>query len=345
MRESCAFPFSLPLVRACVRATRAMQASNSTAGPPPFVIDLSWEKSWPLYTVYPLSTAFFVSMYFVGPKFWPKVVPRYAKMSPLNQQCFRQNTNSLLHAVVVTILMFSAVVTDPVMMTSRPLHPYHNDLGYVGLSWSLAHFTWTIPWSYRLYFCKGERHATNLPLCIHHAIVFIAAVTFLITRTCALYGAVAYAAMEFTNVFFVPHILQQQLRSKWKKVWNANYIVLVVMFVALRLGLCTWLAVLFTQDLTSFQSSSGGEWFSVLLQFTIFWAVTLLSWVWLYQGAAELGLVGKLRKICKVGGSSSSTFTSANGSTRPGPAKPGKAVRSVPSDRSSGARAPPANSL
>ena len=53
-----------------------MSAANSTL-PPPFSIDLSWQNSWPLYTVYPISTIFFVSLYFVGPKFWPKLVPRY----------------------------------------------------------------------------------------------------------------------------------------------------------------------------------------------------------------------------------------------------------------------------
>lgn len=313
-----------------------MSAGANSTVPPPFSIDLSWNTSWPLYTVYPLSTIFFVSLYMAGPKFWPKLVPRYANMSELNQKCFRQNTNSMLHAVVVTLIMLLAVLTDPEMVRTRPLHPYHNLLGYIGLCWSLAHFTWTIPWSYDLYFCKGERHATTLPLCIHHAIVFIAAVTFLITRTCALYGAVAYAAMEFTNVFFIPHILQQQLRCMQRSkdcatCWNANYAVLVVVFVILRLGLCTWLAVVFSQDLAAFQSSSAAEWFTVILQFAIFWAVTLLSWVWLQQGAAELGLVGKLKSAVGIQpkGNATSTRSSKKSSSGSPSKKPGGAVRAV----------------
>ena len=86
-----------------------MSAGANSTVPPPFSIDLSWNTSWPLYTVYPLSTIFFVSLYMAGPKFWPKLVPRYANMSELNQKCFRQNTNSLLHAVVVTLIMLLAV--------------------------------------------------------------------------------------------------------------------------------------------------------------------------------------------------------------------------------------------
>lgn len=215
---------------------------------PSFAVDLSWANSWPLYTVYPGFTTLFVGLYFGGPKFWPKLVPRYAKMSNLNQQCWRQNTNSMLHATVVTLVIFVAILTDTTMRDSRPLHPHYNLAGYIAICISLAHFTWTIPWSYNLYFRKGERHATNLALCIHHGIVFVACIVYLISRTCSLYGAVAYSSMEFTNMFFIPHILQQQLRSTWHKFWNANYIVLVIAFVALRLVLCTYMAVLFSQD-------------------------------------------------------------------------------------------------
>ena len=282
------------------------------SSPPAFEVDLTWPKTWPLYTVYPLTTAAFVSLYFLGPKFWPLLVPKYSKMSVLNQQCWRQNTNSLIHATIVTIATFVAVVTDPYMRESRPLHPHMNWAGYIAICVSLAHFIWTIPWSYRLYFFKGERHATNLALCIHHAIVFVACLTYLIFRTCALYGAVAYAAMEFTNMFFVPHILQQQYRSKWYTFWNVNYVVLVVNFVALRLVICTWMAVVFSQDLAAFRSDSILEWAVVILQYIIFLAVTLLSWVWLWNGIQELGILPKIQKAMRKLFTRSSAGTSTH---------------------------------
>ena len=273
---------------------------GSGAAPPPFALDLSWGTSWPLYVVYPGSLIFFTALYFLGPHFWPRLAPYYKNMSPLNKACWRQNWNAMLHSTSVTIVLFVAILSDDVMRNERPLHPHHNLAAYIGVAISAGYFTFTIPWSYRLYFCKGERHATNFALCFHHAIVYLAAITYLIGRTCSLYGSIAFSAMEFTNWFFIPHILQQQARSTRTKLWNANYVVLCVSFVGMRLVLCTWMLVLFSQDLSRFRSDDAGEWALVGMQYAIFAMATLLSWVWLWQGIQDLGLLPMLKR--KLGG-------------------------------------------
>jgi len=298
---------------------------------------MSWEDAWPLYTVYPLSTLLFLGFYKAGPKFWPKLSPRYAnKMGEMSRMSWGQNTTALLHTVVLCPLLLAAIITDPEMRVQRPLHPHHNILGYVALCWSLGYFTFTIPWSYYLYCVKGERHATNLPLCIHHAIVWIAALTYLIGRTAALYGAVAFAAMEFTNWFFIAHLLQQQVRSQMQTLWTVNYVVLVfVGVIGCRLVLCTYMFVLFSADLSQFASASAAEWALVIFQYALFLMVVLLSWWFIWVGIKDAGLdklalkkLGLERWPRAVSTETSEKSTAALKSTSTSPQKtPGTAVR------------------
>ena len=325
--------------------------SNATAAaPPPFTINLEWSTTWPLYTVYPLSAAFFIVLYaYIGPKLWPKVVKRYQNMGELSKKCWRQNTNALLHTLVLCPMLFIAIMLDEPMRLQRPLHPHHNTLGYVALCWSLGYFTFTIPWSYKLYW-EGERHATNLALCIHHGVVYVAALTYLIARTAALYGAVAFAAMECTNVFFIAHILQQSVRSKMHTLWNINYVVLVVFgVIGCRLTLCTYMFVLFSYDISEFTSESPVEWTFVVAQYVIFLFVVLLSWLFIWNGIKDggldklllkkLGLEGKLgaathtqskdksKDKSKRSARSLATQSSAASSASSTSPKPGMAVR------------------
>ena len=265
--------------------------SGEALSPTPFSIDLAWETTWPLYTVFPLTALFFTGLYLIGPKFWPKLIRRYKSMGDLNRKCWRQNTNAMLHTLVLCPVLLVAILTDEDLRVNRPLHPHHNTLGYIALSWSLGYFTFTLPWSAHLYFVKGERRATNLPLLIHHVIVWIAALTYLIGRTCALYGAVAFAAMEFTNWFFIAHILQQMARSQMQRLWTANYVILVLVgVIGMRLILCTYMFILFSYDLSQFSSDSGGEWVLIILQYAIFAMVVVLSWVFIYNGIKEAEL-------------------------------------------------------
>ena len=54
---------------------------------------------------------------------------------------------------------------------------------------------------------KGERAAVNLPMVLHHLIVLLGILIYILSSICAPYGAVAFACMEFTNWFFVPYTM------------------------------------------------------------------------------------------------------------------------------------------
>ena len=166
-----------------------------------YTVDLSWENSWALYTVFPLSAIGFSAVYLLGPRFWPltPIAERYQAMSELNKMCWRQNCNAMVHSVTCTLMLIIAIGIDEELIRERPLHTHYNAVGYAAMCFSMGYFTFAIPWTYRLYFCKGERVATNLSLAIHHGVVWVACLCYNLSRTCGLYGAVAFACMEFTN--------------------------------------------------------------------------------------------------------------------------------------------------
>lgn len=83
----------------------------------------------------------------------------------------------------------------------------HNARSPLGARRSQAYFSFAIPWQHNLYFCKGERGAVSLPLVIHHLLAVLGILAYLLTSVCAVYGAVAFACMEFTNWFFVPYTM------------------------------------------------------------------------------------------------------------------------------------------
>ena len=90
---------------------------------------MSWETTWPLYTVFPVSTLLFVGFYAGGHKIWMRLSKRYAtKMSEMGRMSFRQNMTALLHTLVLCPLLLVAIVIDPVMRNQRPLSPHRHRL-------------------------------------------------------------------------------------------------------------------------------------------------------------------------------------------------------------------------
>jgi uncharacterized membrane protein len=142
-------------------------------------------------------------------------------------------------------------------MWRRRLHPHVNMAGHAVMSISLAYFSFAIPWQWRLYFCKGERQAVKLELVIHHVLVVLGILTYLLTSVCAVYGAVAFACMEFTNWFFVPYTMMSQIGlDDGGARYTAVGVLLVVSFIVCRIGICTWQGVEFSKDLAG-KSVSG----------------------------------------------------------------------------------------
>lgn len=72
------------------------------------------------------------------------------------------------------------------------------------------------------------------------------------------------------------------LRSKREKLRMVNYALLIVAFGVCRLGICTWMGVLFTEGLAKFTSESAFEWTMVIIQYGIFAFVWALSWYFVY---------------------------------------------------------------
>ena len=85
------------------------------------------------------------------------------------------------------------------------------------------------------------------------------------------------------NWFFITHICLQQLRSRQERLKLAVYALLVASFAICRLGICTWMLVLFSIDLSRFTSDSAAEWAFVGAQYAIFVFVWSLSWYFVWR--------------------------------------------------------------
>ena len=107
-----------------MNASSGITSPPASPPPPPFAVHMDWAITWPLYTVYPISTLLFTSLYLAGPFFWPLILPYYGNMSTLNRKCWRQNTNAMLHTLILCPLLLVAIMTDPEMQALRPLHPH-----------------------------------------------------------------------------------------------------------------------------------------------------------------------------------------------------------------------------
>jgi len=169
------------------------------------------------------------------------------------------------------------------------------------MSFSLAYFSFAIPWQWRLYFCKGERHAVNLPMVIHHVIVVAGILVYLLGNVCAPYGAIAFACMEFTNWFFVPYTMMSQLGADTSAAYTVVGVCLVLSFIACRIVICTWQGVQFTIDLSDFTSDNAAEWAFVIFAYVIYLAALCLSWIWLRRVLTECRdgvkeLVGQMKQ-------------------------------------------------
>ena len=120
-------------------------------------------------------------------------------------------------------------------------------------------------------------------------LVIFGALVYVLGGVCAFYGAIAFACMELTNLFFVPRVLAETVG--WQMdgpLCTINGVCLVLTFVVFRVGVCTGMAVLFTVDLATFSSPHPAEWALVICAYTIFMAVLVLSWVWLRRVLQEL---------------------------------------------------------
>jgi len=245
-----------------------------------------------IFVVYPVFTLLFWFLYW---RCWARVTrylfgSRRARVidgwSTLQHACFYANANSCLHACGVVILLCVMMATDSSLWTER-LHPHRNNIGHAAMSFSLAYFSFAIPWQWRLFFCMGERDAVNLPMVMHHVIVVLGILLYLLSSVCAPYGAIAFVCMEFTNWMFVPFTMMSQLGMEGSTAHQVVGVMLVLSFVFCRIIICTWQAVKFTVDVSEFASDTGGEWAFVLMAYVVYLAALCLSWIWLKRVLLE----------------------------------------------------------
>ena len=191
------------------RLQRGGMNQTGEAATPTFEVDPDWLV---FGCTYPTCSLLFWALYFFV---WDRVSPLclslrsrkvYGNHSTLQRMCWKANCNSCVHAFVVVALLVAALGSDAALR-EPDLHPHDSVLGHTAMSFSLSYFTFAIPWQHRLYFCKKERHAVTTALVIHHLVVVVGILAYLLSSVCALYGAVAFACMEFTNCFFVPYTM------------------------------------------------------------------------------------------------------------------------------------------
>lgn len=248
-------------------------------------------SAWPLWTVYPLATAcFYLNYFFVFPFLAKRRVEQYNHLDSVNRMCFIANLGSTIHSYCCVVMLFIVLVTDEEMrIPSRRLMPHYNPLGYSAVCFTLAYFSLSLPWNMYMRFVMKRDDVVPLPMLAHHVMVVFGACIYVFSGVCAFYGALAFACMELTNLFFVPRVIFEILG--WRvdsALCTVNGLLLVVTFVVFRIGVTSAAAVVFTIDIARLGSSaSTTQWTLIVLAYLIFLGVLLLSWIWLHRVLKE----------------------------------------------------------
>ena len=207
----------------------------------------------------------------------------YGGFNQFNERCFRQNLLSGFHTCFSVMFLSSALAFDDKMLSDR-IYPHDSTWLYIDISMSLGYFSFALPISYHLaYVLKAGFPYGSPTMVMHHALVVVAQATFLLTGYPSSYMAASGLLFELTNVFFIPHVLMQQL-GIGGRVATLTGICLVVVYTLARPLACTVLAVLSLFDLAVFAPPVAAGWPAALLGLCCFYGLLLMSWYW-YVGA------------------------------------------------------------
>jgi len=244
---------------------------------------------WPLYTVLPVLIFFFWTAYF---RVWDCLFRRYTRYDQINRigkMCFRANCNSAVHSYSVVLLLVAVLATDETIASgNQRLHPHYNVIGYIAMCITLAYFSLSLPWNIWMHFVEKLPEVAPLPMLGHHVLLVVAALVYLLGNVCSFYGTLGFACMEISNWFLAARTLAEQLGyDNSSGCGVVNGICLVFTFLIFHVGVCTTAAVVFTQDLASFESASTTEWAFVITAYVLFIAVVLLSLFWLHRVLKE----------------------------------------------------------
>ena len=98
---------------------------------------------------------------------------------------WRQCINYLLHSVIMVVGLVAVLVTNEASeLRSAGLLPHYSAFAYADVCLSLGYMSFTLPWSFYVYFWLGRRDmGTNKGLIAHHCAVVVAELVYLLTQT------------------------------------------------------------------------------------------------------------------------------------------------------------------
>jgi hypothetical protein len=207
---------------------------------------------------------------------------RYPKWHQFDQNCWRQNCASAVHSLFVVSSIIAVLASDS-GVAAAGLSPHYNEWLYVTASISLAFFTLALPWSIHMHcVLKAKQPYTRFSLLVHHTLVVVALLVYLLTQYCPHHGALAIFLMEVTNWNYVPHLLLTQLGHKGT-CWTINGIVFVLSYTSCRICACSWLVVQLTVDVAHFDPPHDAGWAAAAVTLVCLWGLCYLSWFWFVQ--------------------------------------------------------------
>jgi len=238
---------------------------------------------WPLWTIYPCAALFFWITYsWVLPVLSRLLMPvQYASFNTFNERCWRSNICSLLHTSLAVSTLSVVFFTDRAMLHNRLL-PHGNQLLYVDISLSLGYFSLALPTS--ILMSKAGLPYGSRVMVLHHCLVVMAQLVFLLTQYPSFYMAASGVLFELTNVFFIPHVLMLQLGiDSTHLFFLVNGILLVAVYTLGRIFVCSVLAVLSFADLLHFSPPHPFGWIAALIGLGCFYGLLIMSWYWYVQ--------------------------------------------------------------
>ena len=123
--------------------------------PPPLEVSVHW----PLYSVYPASVVLFWILYLcITPKLTRQCVQQYQDWSDSKRMVWGQNVNYFVHSVLLIICLAGVLISPEAdELATAGLQPHLSMVAYCGVCFSLGYMSFTLPWSFNVYFRMKRR--------------------------------------------------------------------------------------------------------------------------------------------------------------------------------------------